>query len=97
MKIMTNKKKDAEGWVYAIICDQEKDKHYLGLYNEEKEVNFIPVFENREAAGDCFLSMPREKGKKYEIQAVHIEEITEDAEKNGFVVALFDGDGSIIK
>ena len=94
---MTNQQKDAEGWVYAIVCDQEKDRHYLGLYNEEKDVNFIPVFETREAAGDCFLSIPREKGNKYEIQALHIEELSEDAEKNCFVVPLFDGDGAIIK
>ena len=94
---MNNNKNDAEGWVFAIVCDQEKDNHYLGLYNEEKDVNFIPVFETREAAGDCFLSMPREKGKKYEIQAVHIEQISEDAEKSGFVVALFDGDGALVK
>ena len=91
------KNEHAEGWVYAVVCDQEEDGHYLGLYSEEKDVNFIPVFETREEANDCFLELPREKGAKYEIQAVHIDEITADAEKNGFVVALFDGDGTIKK
>ena len=90
-------KKDGEGWIYAVVCDQGEEGHFLGLYNEDKDVNFIPVFESRDAANECFLSLPREKGKKYEIQAVHIEDVSADAEKNGFVVALFDGDGSIIK
>jgi hypothetical protein len=90
-------KVNAEGWVYAVVCTQEDDHHFLGLHNDEKNIDFIPVFENKEAANDCFLQLPREKGKKYEVQAVHIEELYEDAEKNGFSVALFDGDGSVVK
>ena len=39
----------------------------------------------------------REKGKKYEVQAVHIEELSKDAEKAGFGVAIVDGDGKIVK
>ena len=93
---MAEKVKD-KGWVYAVVCIQENDNHFLGLHNDEKDLDFIPVFEDKEAANDCFLQLPREKGKKYEVQAVHIEELYEDAEKNGFSVALFDGDGSVVK
>jgi hypothetical protein len=42
------------------------------------------------------LTIPREKGKKYELQAVHIEEIQDIADKNGFVVTLVDGEGRLI-
>ncbi|PIE64798.1 MAG: hypothetical protein CSA26_06315 [Desulfobacterales bacterium] len=90
-------KKNAAGWVYALVCDREKDGHYLGLYSEDNDVNFIPIFETREEANDCFLSLPREKGVTYEVQAVPIEELKADADKNGFVVALFDGNGTIKK
>ncbi len=88
---------NAEGWVYAVVCTQENNNHFLGLHNDEKDIDFIPVFESREAANDCFLQLPREKGKTYEVQAVHIEELYEDAEKNGFSVALFDEDGAVVK
>ena len=88
---------NAEGWVYAVVCTQENNNHFLGLHNAEKDIDFIPVFESREAANDCFLQLPREKGKTYEVQAVHIEELYEDAEKNGFSVALFDEDGAVVK
>jgi len=37
------------------------------------------------------------EGRKYEVQAVHIDELKEIAEKNGFVVAMVDKDGHIIK
>ncbi len=90
-------KQNTEGWVYVVVCDPEKDESFLGLYDKEKDVNYIPTFKSKESANDCFLTLPKEKGKKYEIQAVHIEELSEDASKNGFVVAMVDGDGKIIK
>jgi len=36
------------------------------------------------------------EGRKYEVQAVHIDELKEIAEKNGFVVAMVDKDGHIV-
>jgi hypothetical protein len=81
----------------VVVSDKEEEGHYLGLYDEEQDVNFIPAFESKEAANDCFLQLPREKGKKYEVQAVHIEELTKDAEKAGFTVAIVNGEGKIVK
>ncbi len=89
-------KASSQGWVYVVVCEPEKEASFLGLHDNEKKVDFIPAFESKEAANDCFLSMPREKGKKYEIQAVHIEELFKDAEENGFVVAMLDSDGKVI-
>ena len=86
----------AEGWVYVFVCDPGDNETYLGLYNEKKDVNFIPAFRNKDEANDCYLNLPREKGKKYELQAVHIEELHESASTNDFVVALVDGDGQVI-
>ena len=86
-----------EGWLWVVVSDKETEGHYLGLHDEEQDVNFIPAFENKEAANECFLQLPREKGKKYEVQAVHIEELTKDAEKAGFSIAIVDGDGKIAK
>ena len=85
------------GWVYVFVCDPGPSESFLGLYNAEKNVNFIPVFKNKNDANDCFLNMPREKGKKYELQAVLVEELQEQAEKNSFSVALVDDGGNVIK
>jgi len=85
-----------EGWLYVFVCDPGKDESFLGLYNKEKDVNFIPAFQSKEEANDCFLTLPREKGKKYELQAIHIEELHEIATKSGFSVALVDSDGKVI-
>lgn len=87
----------SKDWLWVVVSDKDSDGHYLGLYDEERDMNFIPAFQTKEAANDCFLQLPREKGKKYEVQAVHVEELTKDAEQAGFGVTLVDGDGKIIK
>lgn len=84
------------GWVYVFICDPGGNESFLGLYNEEKDVHFIPAFRSKEEANDCFLNLPREKGRKYELQAIHIEELNEEATKNNFIVAMVDNEGKVI-
>lgn len=93
---MTVEKND-EDWVYVFISKSDKDENYLGLYNEEKNLNFIPAFQTKDDANDCYLSLPREKGKHYEVQAVHISELHEHATQSDFVVTLVDRDGKVIK
>ena len=94
---MKEEKAEAGGWVYVFVCDPGNEESFLGLYNAEKEVNFIPAFRSKEEANDCFLTLPRQKGKKYELQAIHIEELHEVATKNDFAVALVDSEGKVIK
>lgn len=89
-------KEQKMSWVYVFVCDSGSDESFLGLYNEEEQVNFIPTFSSKEDANDCFLTLPREKGKKYELQAVHIEELQEAATQNGFLVAMVDSEGKLV-
>lgn len=83
-------------WVFAVIQDPGGSEHYLGLHDEASDVSYIPVFQNKEEAQDCLLHLPKERGKKYEIQAVILEDIARDALKNRFVVFLLDGEGKIV-
>lgn len=90
--------KHAKGWVYVFVAKpSDGEETFLGLFDKEKEVNFIPAFENKEAANECFLTLPRAKGTKYEVEAIHIEELVASAEANGFIVAIVDSEGKIIK
>lgn len=88
---------DNREWVYVFVGKEGEIENLLGLYDETTQMNFIPTFASKDDAQDCFLSLPREKGKKYEVQAVHIEELNEQAEKNNFLVAMVDKDGKIIR
>jgi hypothetical protein len=93
---MEEKNTEAGNWVYVFVCNPGKDESFLGLHNKEKDVDFIPAFQTKEEANDCFLTLPREKGKKYELQAVHIEELQDIATNRGFAVTLVDSDGKVI-
>ncbi|MBB5347991.1 hypothetical protein HNQ81_001722 [Desulfoprunum benzoelyticum] len=84
-------------WIYAVVCDPGPNEHFFGLHDKERDVDFIPAFTSRDDAADCLLTLPREKGRKYEVQAVHVDELKEIAEKNGFMVAMVDKDGHIIR
>lgn len=92
-----NENNNSDDWLWVIVNDKDADGHYLGLYDEDRDINFIPAFKNKNTANDCFLDLPRGKGEKYEVQAVHIDELKEDADKADFSVVLVDQDGKIIK
>lgn len=88
---------DNETWVYAIVQNPEEDENLVGLKDEESDVDFLPVFLNKEHAEDNFLNIPREKGKKYEIQAIIFEDLSETAKENGFMIFILDGDGKVVR
>ena len=88
---------NSKSWVYVFVCEPGPKESFLGLYDEEKSLNLIPVFRSKEDAEGCYLDLPRLKGKKYELQAVHVEEIQEAAQQGDFTVVLLDGDGKVIK
>ncbi len=86
-----------EQWLFVYVCGPEGQQSYFGLHDDEKGVDFIPAFRTKEEANDCFLTMPREKGQKYQVQAVHIEELEAEAARNNFLVAILDEDGKLVK
>lgn len=88
---------DKAGWVFVVVSNPGKNESFLGLHDKEKNIDFIPAFHSRENAESCFLSLPREKGTKYEIQAIHLEELTKNCLDNGFILAMVDEDGKIIR
>ena len=45
----------------------------------------------------CLATIPKEKGKVYEVQAIHVDDLHETAIRNNFLVAMVDSDGNIIK
>ncbi len=84
-------------WVYVVVQNPEGDENLLGLKDEENDADFLPAFLTKDAAEDNFLNIPREKGKKYEIQAIIFEDLAKHAKENGFMIFILDGDGKAIR
>ena len=84
-------------WVYAIVQDPGGNEQFLGQTDEEMNISFIPIFLDKDAAGQCLPFLVREKGLKYEAQAILYEDLVDYASKNGFVIFILDGAGKILE
>jgi len=83
-------------WVYIVVQSPGQDEQIVGLHDAENDFDFIPAFLNKEDAEQSFLSIPRRPGKKYEIQAIIYEDLTEYATKNRLMIFFLGMDGQIL-
>ncbi len=90
---MTN----ADKWLYVVVEDPGGDEKFVGLHDESSNVSYIPAFENKDDALSCLVNMPGRKNRKYEVQAVLLDLLCEDARTNGFLVFLSDGSGKVLE
>jgi hypothetical protein len=83
-------------WVYVFIQDPGGNEQFFGLRDEEKDVSFIPLFKEKEDALQCFVNMPKDPGKRYEAQAVQVDDLQKQAGRQGFKLYLLDAAGKIL-
>lgn len=93
---MTKSIKD-DTWVWVVIQDPGGNEQFLGQLDEENNISFIPAFYQKEDAEQCFLHLPRQKGLKYEIQAIFFDELSRDASKHGFTIFMLNAEGEILE
>ena len=93
---MSDEKKNA--WYYVIVQNPgSSGEQFVGYTDKKTGEAFIPVFDTKETAQQCFLVMPKDvMNEKYEVQAVIKEDLMEQAVKNHYEVFLLDGKGSIL-
>jgi hypothetical protein len=83
-------------WVYVLVQNPGQDEQIVGQIDEELRISFIPTFLEKDTAQEGMLSMPREKGSKYEIQAIIYEDLVRYAAGNEFLIFVLDGEGKIL-
>lgn len=84
-------------WVWVVVRNPGGDEQLLGQHDSENDIFFAPTFLQKETAQDCFLNMAREKGVKYEVQALLFEDLAIQSKKDGFIIFISDGDGKILE
>ena len=84
-----------DAWVWIVVQDPGSNEQFLGQTSKEENIDFIPTFLNKEDAQQCFPQMLKEKGHKYEIQAILFEELASDAAQNGFMIFIVNDNGEI--
>ena len=83
-------------WVYVAVENPGGKEGFVGYRDEPSGITYIPAFYDKETAQACFINLPRETGKKYEIQAVLFEELARDAAANTFLIFMLNEEGRVL-
>jgi len=86
-------------WVYVVVQDPgTSSEELMGFASQAIENPFIPAFESKEDAQQCFLIMPKDlMKKKYEIQAIIRDDLINQAAEKGYKIFLMDEKSTIKK
>ncbi|MGD8522074.1 MAG: hypothetical protein PVF56_13090 [Desulfobacterales bacterium] len=88
---------NADTWVWVVVQDPDGNEQFLGQLDAEQNISFIPAFYQKEDAQQCLTQMHRQKGKKYEIQAILFDELAKDAAKHEFMIFMLNSEGEILE
>jgi hypothetical protein len=92
--------KNAQGedqWVWVVVQDPGQQEQFLGQLDQQENISFIPAFHSKEAAQQCFMSLARQKGSKYEVQAILYQELSKNAAADGFMIFLLNENGEVLE
>jgi len=84
-------------WVWVVVMDPGENEQFLGQYNQEKEISYIPTFLEKKEALQSLENLAREQGHEYEVQAIQYEDLARNAAENGFMVFILNGKGEILE
>lgn len=87
---------DANAWVYILVQNPGADERIVGQEDTQNDISFIPMFMDRDSANAGVVHIPKEKGKKYEIQAIIFEDLEKYAAENKFILFVIDDEGKVI-
>ncbi len=93
---MKNEQKEDQ-WVWVVVQNLGDQEQFLGQHDKHEDISFIPTFNSKEDAQQCFLNMARQKGSEYEVQAILYEELAKEAAAGGFMIFLLDENGKVLE
>jgi hypothetical protein len=84
-------------WVWVVVQNPAEKEQFLGQHDKQENISFIPAFHSKEEAQQCFMNMARQKGRKYEVQAILYEALLKDAAAGGFMIFLLNENGEVLE
>ena len=86
---------DPTTWVYVMIQNPGSQEQIVGQQDAESGILFLPAFKDKNAALQGIAHLAKEKGQKYEIQAILFEDLLKHAAEGRFLVFILDDEGRI--
>jgi hypothetical protein len=87
---------NATSWVYVLVQNPGSDEQIVGQKDIASDIAFIPTFLDKDSAMQGAVHMVKEKGKKFEIQAIIYEDLATYAAQGEFFLFVLNSDGQII-
>lgn len=87
---------DKETWVWVVVQDPGGNEMFLGQYDEENDVSFVPAFHEKSDANACLDLMNRDENLKYEVQAIKYGFLEQYCSENGFQVFICNATGEVL-
>ncbi len=99
MNGLTENKQTNAKWFYIIIQDPETPKEqFVGFSDSKTQEKFIPAFNTKEHAQECFALMPKDLfNGRYDTQAVIKDDLVDVANEQGHKIYLLDEKGTILQ
>ena len=86
-----------EQWVWVVVQAPGGNEQFLGHYNEEDNISFIPAFLVKQEAEEALPLLPKVTGARYEVQAIQIEDLSQRAAASGFRIYALNGKGEVLE
>jgi hypothetical protein len=84
-------------WVWVVVLDPGKNEQFLGQYDQEDDISFIPVFLDKEEALQALNRLAKEEGHRYEVQAIQFEELASSSAEHEFMLFILNAKGEILE
>jgi hypothetical protein len=86
----------ATSWVYVLVQNPGGDEQIVGQRDADSDIAFIPMFKDKDSALAGIVHMIKEPDKRFEVQAIIYEDLTDYAARGGFLLFLLDANGKVI-
>lgn len=87
---------EKDTWLWIIVQDPGGNEMFLGQYDKEKDISFIPAFYEKDDARTSLDLIDKDDSLKYEVQAIKYGLLEQYCKENNFVVFICNASGEIV-
>ena len=87
---------EKDTWLWVIVQDPGGNEMFLGQYEREKDISFIPAFYEKEDAKRSLDLIHKDETLKYELQAIKYGLLDQYCRENNFAVFICNAAGEIL-
>ncbi|MCF8131159.1 MAG: hypothetical protein K9N10_21825 [Deltaproteobacteria bacterium] len=88
-------KKDT--WLWLVAENPEKNEQFLGQFDSEHNISFVPAFLEKDIALQGLHLLARDKKVKFEIQAIQYRDLAPKLAEEGFFLFVLDAEGNVLE